>query len=221
MFIPPRVVKCIQGDKIGVLEKTVSESLPFFVYGSLRPDDVTHMPWKNEWLQGAPRLYKGQIHGNMFDDTYASVTLCSDGPTVKGFLVEFPATVYLDKLEAADDIEDHPDFYNRKKAVVTLENGRQVKAWVYTRAKCNKGKPVLSGDWVHYKTSRDPVLLDVKKFAESGFPIYQGQIMSNGKAAFENNISGMIDQMVKDAQMLDGQDIDRQVTTMNDIYYYI
>ena len=35
--------------------------------------------------------------------------------------------------------------------------------------------------------------------------------MSNGKAAFENNISGMIDQMVKDAHMLDGQDIDRQV----------
>ena len=95
--------------------------------------------------------------------------------------------------------------------MATLKNGRQVKAWVYTRPKCNKGKPVLSGDWVHYKTSRDPVLLDVKKFVESGFPIYQGQKLSNGKAAFENNISGMIDQMVKDAQMLDGQDVDRQV----------
>jgi gamma-glutamylcyclotransferase (GGCT)/AIG2-like uncharacterized protein YtfP/glutamine amidotransferase-like uncharacterized protein len=186
-------------------------NLPFFVYGSLRPDDVTNMPWRDEWLQGAQRSSEGQIYGKMYDDTFASVVLCPNGSTVNGFLIEFPADIYVEKLQVADDIEGYPDFYNRETTTVTLRNGGQAKAWVYTRAKCKKNNPISSGDWVHHKASTNPVLKAVKAFEGSGFPVYQGQILPNGKAVYENNFKGMIDQMVSDARALDGPDPDRQV----------
>merc|ERR1719473_310097 len=187
------------------------ESIPFFVYGSLRPDDVTNMPWRDEWLQGAQQTTRGEICGKMYDDTYASVVLCPGGDTVNGFLVEFPAATYLQKLQSADDIEGYPDLYNREKTTVTLKNGRQTDAWVYTRPACKKKKYIPSGDWVHYKTSADPVLMAVKEFVDKGFPVYQGQTLPNGKAAFENNISGMIDEIVQETIALDSLDSDRQV----------
>jgi gamma-glutamylcyclotransferase (GGCT)/AIG2-like uncharacterized protein YtfP len=135
----------------------------FFVYGSLRPDDVTGMPWRDHWLAGGT-CHRGVIHGRMYDDTYASVVLPEEEkeekeeetapPTVFGWLVEYSEEAYLKKLKEGDEIEGYPQLYGREKVVVRCDNGTCCVAWCYVRPNCSKDVCVLGGDWVEYQLEK-------------------------------------------------------------------
>merc|ERR1711907_609954 len=201
----------------------------FFVYGSLRPDDMNGMPWRDSWLRGTVGTpVKAEIRGKMFDDTYAAVVLDSGNfnkNTVQGFLVEFPDSILKQKIVDGDEIEGCPDLYQRVKTSARILNGGWKECWVYVRANCNRKIQVESGDWVQYQRHlhkgklarrRQRVVLtesakleardrEVQAFCDAGFPIYSGQSGSDG------NVARMIDRMVADAVALDSPDPNRQV----------
>jgi gamma-glutamylcyclotransferase (GGCT)/AIG2-like uncharacterized protein YtfP len=160
------------------LSQPIDTGCSFFVYGSLRPDDVTGMPWRDGWLEGSTSQ-RGIIQGKMYDDSYASVVLdYSDNGgnnTVQGWLVEYPPSIYDQKLIEGDRIEGYPDLYDRKRVPVRLMDGTYIMAWVYIRPNCNKETIVPNGDWVEYqktiqakesittKTTATTSLIDVQK----------------------------------------------------------
>ena len=139
----------------------------FFVYGSLRPDDVTGMPWRDHWLEGAS-CQQGVIRGTMYDDMYASVVVPSslememekekevecDVPIVVGWLVEYSEAMYLSKLKESDSIEGYPRLYGREKVVVRCMDGTCCIAWCYVRTNCSKEVHVVNGDWVTYQKKK-------------------------------------------------------------------
>lgn len=143
----------------------------FFVYGSLRPDDFTGMPWKDSWLVGTCTTpVRGEVRGRMFDDEYASVII-DDKPrakmrqenTVQGFLVEFPKSLIEKKLIDADEIEGCPDMYQRVKTIVRVCNSCRTfwrESWIYVRPNCSQRMEVKSGDWVKYQRTK---MKDFKK----------------------------------------------------------
>ena len=200
-------------------EKKSSNTTSFFVYGSLRPDDITNMPYRDNWLKGAISMKKGTVKGKMYDDGFACVVLKKkkkfDG-IIQGFLIHFPDEMYDTKLDEADEIEGYPEFYDRELTTVVeqLADGKtkNVKAWIYTRNKCSKKIFVQSGDWLEYQSQSGVQANAVKEFIDVGFPVYQGQIDGvTGKPIYQNKIPLMIDQMVADVKFLDDQDPARQV----------
>jgi gamma-glutamylcyclotransferase (GGCT)/AIG2-like uncharacterized protein YtfP len=194
----------------------------FFVYGSLRPDDITGMPWRDAWLKGAGSCVRGEILGQMFDDSYASVVLGGAG-TVQGWVVEFPTNLYKTKLTDGDSIEGYPDMYGRTKTTVLCHDGSIRLAWVYNRPDCAKHTKVPNGDWLAYqeekrmdggnkakskKTAAQKQLEEVEAFVASNFKEYRGQ---HDAFADELGIDRMIDRMVHDCTILDKFCPDRQV----------
>ena len=125
----------------------------FFVYGSLRPDDITGQSWTSWWLEGA--IYqRAEIYGIMYDDVFAAVILDANRmQKVQGYVIYFEDdVVYSDKLKIADRIEGTPSLYQREHTVATLLNERKkVDVWVYTRKDADLMIPIKSGDWVLYQ----------------------------------------------------------------------
>jgi len=60
-------------------------------------------------------------------------------------------TVSVDTLALADQIEGHPDFYERRLEVIALDDGGAVEAWVYWAPESlladSNNRRILSGDW--------------------------------------------------------------------------
>jgi gamma-glutamylcyclotransferase (GGCT)/AIG2-like uncharacterized protein YtfP len=134
---------------------------PFFVYGSLRPDDITKKPWREDWLRDSLSK-KGRIKGTMYDDVYASVVLSKSEDasinvesTVQGWLVEYSDEIYARKLKEADIIEGYPDFYTREKVLVSCHDGSLKMAWCYVRPNCSKKTEVIGGDWLLYNLNKN------------------------------------------------------------------
>jgi len=197
----------------------VDTGCAFFVYGSLRPDDVTGMPWRDGWLAGSA-CKRGEIEGKMYDDQYACVVVegTTGTSTVQGWLVEYPSTLYNDKLKEGDGIEGYPDLYNRKRVAVRCLDGTATLAWVYVRPDCSKKNRVPHGDWVAYQQQKQHGSKKNKKdhhqtkelndFIAHGFPEYVGQHDCFGG---KGGVGRMIDAMVSDCTQLDKFDPDRQV----------
>jgi hypothetical protein len=90
-----------------------------FVYGSLRPDDVTGQSWTLPFLQGmtgvkaflpSARLCKaGGFASLVLEETHPHDPRCG----VLGFVLTCEAALWADKLAEADAIEDYPDWYSR------------------------------------------------------------------------------------------------------------
>ena len=131
----------------------------FFVYGSLRPDDITNQPWRDEWLEHGSMSLGTIVNARMYDDTFACVETTDTTDTtatlhgkVYGYLVSFPAHLYLSKLKLGDHIEGTPYLYTRELTKARVgDTGIEVNAWIYTQNYCDKEKPVISGNWVTYQ----------------------------------------------------------------------
>eukprot|EP00949_MAST-11_sp_MAST-11-sp1_P003072 g3072.t1 len=202
------------------------QAMSFFVYGSLRPDDLTNMPWRDKWLQQSVRCIAAEVNGRMFDDEFACVVLESgrgnenDNNKVKGYVVQFPNEIMRAKIEDADDIEDCPELYQRETTVATANvGGRMVEfpVYIYTRDNCSKSRAVKSGDWVshtrakslHRDDGKYPVE-SVAEFIAAAYPEYRGQHESYGGSR-NGGLAGMIDQIIDDTERIDRKSSERQI----------
>ncbi|EFL31956.1 conserved hypothetical protein [Streptomyces viridochromogenes DSM 40736] len=133
-------------------------TLPFFVYGTLRPGEVNH----DLFLRGRIRSAEpGRLVGAVLYEgpgyPYA-VEEPGDGE-VSGDLVTAPPEGYAELLAELDRLEEYVpgdprSLYERvERKVVRETDGAAVRAWVYVAAPAvaarlrARGRPIAGGDW--------------------------------------------------------------------------
>ena len=152
-----------------------------FVYGSLRPDDDSGMPWTKAFSRNLTARRASLAPAMLFEDEYASLVLCgtprADGPAssqaardaasaspqprVVGYVIGCDdAASFARKLKEADRIEGYEPrgggLYERAVVSATIEgSGDSVLAYVYHRPYCNRAVRIWSGDWLQRRAARE------------------------------------------------------------------
>ncbi|GAA2394421.1 gamma-glutamylcyclotransferase [Streptomyces coeruleofuscus] len=133
-------------------------TLPFFVYGTLRPGEVNH----DLFLRGRTRSeVPGRLSGAVLYEGpgYPYAVEEPDGGVVCGELVTAHPETYAELLAELDRLEDYVpgdprSLYERvERKVVREVDGAAVRAWVYIAAPAvaarlrTRGRPIAGGDW--------------------------------------------------------------------------
>ncbi|RZD34062.1 MAG: hypothetical protein CXT75_10560 [Methanobacteriota archaeon] len=131
------------------------EQLPFFVYGTLIPDQPNYYLWKDCIVN----TKKGSIENyQLFDmGPYPMITE-SNGKNVSGMLMYIKTEDYdkitkiIDNLEGYNPENHGNSAYNREIRDIKLEDGKLEKAWIYigTEKYIKKENAVKDGNWVKH-----------------------------------------------------------------------
>ncbi|PWI20830.1 hypothetical protein DI272_33780 [Streptomyces sp. Act143] len=132
-------------------------SLPFFVYGTLRPGEPNH----NRFLDGRTRAEEpARLHGAALYDGPGYPYAVEEPGTVRGDLVTARPEAYAALLVALDRLEEYApgdprNLYERvEREVVREADGTPVRAWVYVAAPAvaaglrRRGSRIATGDWL-------------------------------------------------------------------------
>jgi gamma-glutamylcyclotransferase (GGCT)/AIG2-like uncharacterized protein YtfP len=132
-------------------------SLPFFVYGTLRPGRRYH----DAFLRGRTRTEEpARLEGAvLYEGPGYPYAVEDPGGTVHGELVTAVPEAYAELLLALDRLEEYVpgdprNLYDRvERAVTRAADGRPVRAWVYVAAPAVAarlragGEPIEGGEW--------------------------------------------------------------------------
>ncbi|CAL9450653.1 gamma-glutamylcyclotransferase family protein [Streptomyces griseomycini] len=132
-------------------------TLPFFVYGTLRPGEANH----DLFLRGRTRDEEpGRLRGAvLYDGPGYPYAVEEPGGVVSGELVTALPEEYAGLLAELDRLEEYVpgdprNLYERvAREVVRAADGTPVRAWVYVAAPPvaarlrTGGKPIGSGEW--------------------------------------------------------------------------
>ncbi|MES5821280.1 gamma-glutamylcyclotransferase family protein [Streptomyces sp. RG80] len=131
-------------------------SLPFFVYGTLRPGEVNH----DAFLLGRTAAEEpARLDGAVLYDGPGYPYAVADPGTIHGDLVTARPGDYAELLVALDRLEEYApgdprNLYERvTRKVVRVADGSTVLAWVYIAAPTvaarlrTHGERIESGDW--------------------------------------------------------------------------
>ncbi len=132
-------------------------TLPFFVYGTLRPGEPNH----DRFLRGRTRAEEpGRLTGAvLYDGPGYPYAVEAAGGVVRGELVTALPEAYGELLAVLDRLEefapgDPRNLYERvERDVVRDADGRTVRAWVYVAAPAvaarlrGRGRVIEGGDW--------------------------------------------------------------------------
>ncbi|MFI7019837.1 gamma-glutamylcyclotransferase family protein [Streptomyces sp. NPDC050164] len=133
-------------------------TLPFFVYGTLRPGEVNH----DLFLRGRTRSEApGRLSGAVLYEGpgYPYAVEEPGGGVVRGELVTAHPHAYAELLAELDRLEDYApgnprSLYERvERKVVRDTDGAAVRAWVYVAAPAvaarlrTRGRPIAGGEW--------------------------------------------------------------------------
>merc|ERR1719277_2679229 len=152
------------------------EPAAFFVYGSLRPDDDSRMPWTQAFVQGMDSIPAKLRGARMYEDTYASVvlghntvvgrtaeqekpyadSLVQSEDEIVGILLvpkDKSPEAFARKLRDADRIEGYPSLYRRAMVdAIPKEGGDPIRAYIYHRPDCDRSNHISTGDWLKRRT---------------------------------------------------------------------
>ncbi|WP_030239461.1 MULTISPECIES: gamma-glutamylcyclotransferase family protein [unclassified Streptomyces] len=133
-------------------------TLPFFVYGTLRPGEVNH----GLFLRGRTRSEEpGRLVGAVLYEGpgYPYAVEEPGDDAVSGELVTARPERYAELLAELDRLEEYVpgdprSLYERvERKVVRDADGAAVRAWVYVAAPAvaarlrTRGRPIAGGDW--------------------------------------------------------------------------
>ncbi|MET8243075.1 gamma-glutamylcyclotransferase family protein [Streptomyces sp. NPDC005202] len=132
-------------------------SLPFFVYGTLRPGERNHGLFLRGRTQSEePGLLAGAV---LYEGPGYPYAVEEPGGTVRGELVTAVPEAYGELLVALDRLEEYTpgdpqNLYERvEREVVREADGAAVRAWVYVAAPSvaarlrARAKRIEGGDW--------------------------------------------------------------------------
>ena len=131
------------------------KDVPFFVYGTLLPDQPNFRLWKDS----ISRMEYGRIKDcQLFDMGAYPMLVESEEKYVHGMLVfvmskhKDKMIIRIDELEGYNPEKHGESAYNREMREVELENEKTVTAWVYLGHKkyIDKGKAVPGGKWAKH-----------------------------------------------------------------------
>lgn len=133
--------------------------LPFFVYGTLIPDQPNYYLWKDSIVNTKKGLIKNY---QLFDMGHYPMIIESTSNAVHGMLVYIENENYdritkvIDNLEGYNPEEHGSSAYNREVRDIELEGGEIEKAWIYIGSKeyVNEENKVKNGNWVKYVSKK-------------------------------------------------------------------
>jgi len=136
------------------------ENLPFFVYGTLIPDQPNYYLWKDSIVSTKNGLIKNY---QLFDMGHYPMIVQSNGNTVHGMLMYIKnedytkVTKIIDNLEGYNPENHGSSAYNREMREIELENGEIEKAWIYIGSEkyISKENAVKDGSWVKHISKKE------------------------------------------------------------------
>ncbi len=141
-----------------------TKHLPFFVYGTLLPNQPNFFLWDSDITAMEPATFTG---GRLFDMGYYPMLVTAvSSETVQGMVITVDPAQYeavmqrLDELEGYDPKQPKKKGYRRQVIEVVLPDGRSQQAWVYLGdAALVQDKPIVAnGDWAAYAANNQPNL---------------------------------------------------------------
>ena len=136
------------------------EKLPFFVYGTLIPDQPNYYLWKDSIVSTKDGLIKNY---QLFDMGHYPMIVESEGNNVYGMLMYVKnedytkVTKIIDNLEGYNPENHGSSAYNREMRDIELEDGKIEKAWIYIGSKeyVNEENKVKDGNWVKHISKKE------------------------------------------------------------------
>ena len=135
------------------------ENLPFFVYGTLIPDQPNYYLWKDSIVN----TKNGMIRNHqLFDMGHYPMIVESEGNNVEGMIVYIKTEDYSKITKVIDNLEGYnPEnhgncAYNREIKNIELESGELVRAWIYIGSEeyIDQEKTVPSGKWAKHMSGK-------------------------------------------------------------------
>ena len=128
---------------------------PFFVYGTLIPDQPNYYLWKDSIIGTKNGMIKNY---ELFDMGHYPMIVESEGNNVHGMLMSIKDKNYekitkiIDNLEGYNPENHGSSAYNREMRDIEFESGELEKAWIYIgREKyIKKENAVKDGNWVKH-----------------------------------------------------------------------
>ena len=135
------------------------EQLPFFVYGTLIPDQPNYYLWKDSIINTKKGLIKNY---QLFDMGHYPMIIKLEGNNVVGMLMYIETEDYggitkiIDNLEGYNPEKHGMSAYNREIRDIELENGELEKAWIYIGSEeyVKKENKVKAGNWVKHVSEK-------------------------------------------------------------------
>ena len=135
------------------------DNLPFFVYGTLLPNQPNYYLWKDSIVDtknGMIRNYE------LFDMGHYPMIVESEGNNVVGMLVYIKTDDYEEITSVIDNLEGYSpekhgeSAYNRETKNIELENGKMEKALIYigTKEYIRKENAVEGGNWIAHVSNK-------------------------------------------------------------------
>lgn len=136
------------------------ERLPFFVYGTLIPDQPNYYLWKDSIADTKNGIIKNH---QLFDMGHYPMILQSEGNNVHGMLMYVndedyeKITKIIDNLEGYNPENHGNSAYNREMRDIELKNGESEKAWIYIGSKeyVKEENGVNNGNWVKHISKKE------------------------------------------------------------------
>ncbi len=136
------------------------ERLPFFVYGTLIPDQPNYYLWKDSIADTKNGIIKNY---QLFDMGHYPMILQSEGNNVHGMLMYVndedyeKITKIIDNLEGYNPENHGNSAYNREMRDIELKNGESEKAWIYIGSKeyVKEENSVKNGNWVKHISKKE------------------------------------------------------------------
>ena len=134
--------------------------LPFFVYGTLIPDQPNYYLWKDSIVSTKDGRIKNY---QLFDMGHYPMIVESEGNKVHGILMYVKNEDYgkitkiIDNLEGYNPENHGSSAYNREMRDIEVEDGEIEKAWIYIGSKeyVNKENKVKGGNWVKHISKKE------------------------------------------------------------------
>ena len=131
------------------------ETPPFFVYGTLIPNQPNYYLWKDSIVNTKKGIIKNY---QLFDMGHYPMIVKSEGNKVHGMLMYVKNENYgkitkiIDNLEGYNPEKHGSSAYNREIHDIELENGETEKAWIYIGSEqyISKKNAVKDGNWVKH-----------------------------------------------------------------------
>ena len=134
--------------------------LPFFVYGTLIPDQPNYYLLSDSIVSTKNGLIKNH---QLFDMGHYPMIIESEGNKVHGILMYVKNEDYgkitkiIDNLEGYNPENHGSSAYKREMRDIELEDGKIEKAWIYIGSKeyVNEENKVKDGNWVKHISKKE------------------------------------------------------------------
>ncbi len=141
-----------------------TRQLPFFVYGTLLPEQPNHFLWESAIVTMEPAIFLG---GRLYDMGYYPMLITAvPSEIVQGMAITVKPALYkavtqrLDELEGYNPEQPDESEYQRQAVDIILEDGRCQQAWIYVgHAAYVQDRPVIAGgSWANHVANKQPGL---------------------------------------------------------------